>query len=114
MESYASFEGTILEVRRGYVRAVFSRSHSDKMEERGAKGTWRIDRYSPETTYQRQLKVDPLGRCRWSSHEGCLISALQGCQETRHIRCLAQHVVRDSRHCSCVHVGHEDMGIACT
>ncbi len=58
MDSYASFEGTILEVRRGYVRAVFNRSNSDKMEERGAQGTWRFDRYSPETTYQRQLKVD--------------------------------------------------------
>ena len=61
MDSYASFEGTILEVRRGYVRAVFSRSNSDKMEERGSQGTWRFDRYSPETTYQRQLKVDSLG-----------------------------------------------------
>ena len=60
MESYASFEGTVLEVRRGYVRAVFSRRNSDKMEERAAQGTWRFDRYSPETTYQRQLKVDPL------------------------------------------------------
>ena len=58
METYASFEGTILEVRRGFVRAVFSRSASDQMEDRvAAGGTWRIDRYSPETTYQRQLKV---------------------------------------------------------
>ena len=57
MESYASFEGTILEVRRTYIRAVFSRAASDRMEARPARGTWRIDRYSPETTYQRQLKV---------------------------------------------------------
>ena len=58
LDSYASFEGTILEVRRGYVRAVFSRTNSDRMEERTSQGTWRFDRYSPETTYKRQLKVD--------------------------------------------------------
>ena len=57
MDSYASFEGTILEVRRTYIRVVFSRAASDRMEARPARGTWRVDRYSPETTYQRQLKV---------------------------------------------------------
>ena len=65
MDSYASFEGTILEIRRGYVRAVFSRSNSDRMEERASQGTWRFDRYSPETTYKRQLKVATLGRPHW-------------------------------------------------
>ena len=58
MDSYASFEGTILEVRRTYIRVVFSRAASDRMEARPARGTWRVDRYSPETTYQRQLKVN--------------------------------------------------------
>ena len=50
-------EGTMLEVRRGYIRAVFLRGNSDKMEACSGDGTWRFDRYSPETTYKRQLKV---------------------------------------------------------
>ena len=57
MDSYLAVEGTVLEVRRGYIRAVFSRENSDKMEACSGNGTWRFDRYSPETTYKRQLKV---------------------------------------------------------
>lgn len=60
LESYAHFEGTILEVRRSYIRAVFSRVNSDKMEDHSSRGTWRFDRYSPDTTHKRQLKVPPL------------------------------------------------------
>lgn len=67
MDSYASFEGTILEVRRTYIRVVFSRAASDRMEARPARGTWRIDRYSPETTYQRQLKVNQQRLCMTSA-----------------------------------------------
>jgi hypothetical protein len=57
MDSYLAVEGTVLEVRRGYIRAVFSHGNSDKMEACSGNGTWRFDNYSPETTYKRQLKV---------------------------------------------------------
>jgi len=59
LESYAFFEGTILEVRRSYIRAVFSQAKSDRMEDRPSQYTWRFDRYSPDTTYKRQLQVTP-------------------------------------------------------
>ena len=57
MDAYESVEGTVLEVRRTYVKLALSRRASDKMEAQGRNATWRMDRYSPDTTYQRQLKV---------------------------------------------------------
>ena len=82
MDSYASFEGTILEVRRTYIRVVFSRAASDRMEARPARGTWRVDRYSPETTYQRQLKVKQQRPCiaRAVRQHVALLSAMQDAQ----------------------------------
>ena len=47
----------MLEVRRSFVKVALSRRASDKMEAQGRGATWRMDRYSPDTTYQRQLKV---------------------------------------------------------
>lgn len=57
MEDYQSFEGTILEIRRNYLKIAFSRGASDGLEQCPADSLWRMDKYSPETTFQRQLKV---------------------------------------------------------
>jgi hypothetical protein len=70
MDDYQSFEGTILEIRRNFVRIAFSRAASDGMEECPRDSVWRMDKYSPETTFQRQLKVRcsfphiPLYKCQ--------------------------------------------------
>lgn len=114
MDSYATFEGTVLEVRRGYVRAVFSRSNSDKMDERGSRATWRFDRYSPKTTFQRQLKVEPLAPCLWSSREGCLISGFTWVLGDLASTLLSQYALHDSTHSSCIHTDQGDLNNACT
>ena len=53
-----SAEGTILEVRRGFIKVALPRKASDALEMAGVNAMWRMDRYSPDTTYQRQLKVN--------------------------------------------------------
>lgn len=57
LEDYQSFEGTILEIRRNFLKIAFSRGASDGLEQCPADSVWRMDKYSPETTFQRQLKV---------------------------------------------------------
>ena len=57
MEDYQSFEGTILEIRCNFLKIAFSRKASDGLEQCPADSVWRMDKYSPETTFQRQLKV---------------------------------------------------------
>lgn len=57
MEDYVTFEGTVLEVRRSSVKIAFSKGDSDGIESCPPGSVWRIDKYSPETTFQRQLKV---------------------------------------------------------
>lgn len=51
------FEGTVLEVRRSSVKIAFSKADSDGIEACPPHSVWRLDKYSPETTFQRQLKV---------------------------------------------------------
>ncbi|BDA47014.1 probable regulator of nonsense transcripts 1 homolog at C-terminar half [Coccomyxa sp. Obi] len=56
-QDYQSFEGTILEIRRNFLKIAFSRGASDGLEQCPADSVWRMDKYSPETTFQRQLKA---------------------------------------------------------
>jgi hypothetical protein len=57
MDAYVSAEGTILEVRRAWIKVALPCKASDALEGAGGGATWRMDRYSPDTTYQRQIKV---------------------------------------------------------
>jgi hypothetical protein len=62
LEEYNTIEGTVLEVRRGSLKLALSKGDSDRIEACPSGSVWRMDKYAPETTFQRQLQVrDPFG-----------------------------------------------------
>ena len=99
----------MLEVRRNYVKVALPRRASDRMEAQGPGATWRMDRYSPDTTYQRQLKVprevfarDGPCKCQVFTRAWACVAAHAGCwRQCLARQCLARQCLGASRIMQC-------------